>query len=276
MDFKQPEKKTRNEERFHYENLKIVRTFTKNLIDEMTTLVKAVVLFGSNAKTQTAKKDSDLDLMIVLDNINTYVTPELREAYKVIVAKLLKEIGNNKVHLMTVNFSDYWDMARKGDPIMINVLRSGVVVFDTNIVEPMQYLLELGKIKPTRETVYNYQSRAETLLAETEKHIEEAVMDLYYAVVDIVHSTLIVNSIIPPSPKDMPEIFKNKFKGTKLSKYSKTIEKLYKVSKDLEHKKISKFNGELYDKLREETSELIEKLKEYNLKELKKKDIFEL
>ena len=177
---------------------------------------------------------------------------------------------------MTVNFSDYWDMSRKGDPIIINVLRNGVVIFDTNIVQPMQYLLELGKVKPSRETVYNYQARAETLLEETEKHIEEAVMDLYYAAIDITHSTLIVKGIISPSPREMPEIYKKEFKGTKLAKYGKIIEKLYKVSKDLEYKKISRFDGALYDELRKQTSELIITLKEYNTKQLSKKDIFEL
>jgi len=276
MEFEQLNKVIKNEDNFHYDDLKIIRQFTKSLIDEMKSLVKAVVVFGSNAKVETAKQGSDLDIMIVLDNVNTYVTPELREAYKVIVGKLINDYGHDKLHLMTVNFSDYFDMSRKGDPVLINVLRTGVVIFDTNIISPMQYLLEIGRIKPTRETVFNYQSRAEILLAETEKHIEEAILDLYYAAVDIVHSSLIVKGIIPPSPKEMPDIFKNSFKGTKLAKYSKTIDKLYKFSKDLEHKNISKFNGELYDNLRVETTELVNNLKEYNMNQIKKKDIFEL
>jgi predicted nucleotidyltransferase len=276
MEFEQLNKPILNEKNFHYEDLKTIRFFAKSLIDEMRTLVKAVVIFGSNAQVETAKQGSDLDIMIVLDNVNTFVTPELREAYRIIVEKLINDCKNNEIHLMTINFSDYFDMARKGDPVLINILRSGVVIFDTNLIGPMQYLLQIGKIKPTRETIFNYQSRAEVLLNETTKHIEEAIMDLYYATVDIIHSCLILNKIIPPSPKEMPEIFKKTFKNSEFEKYSKTIEKLYKISKDLEHKKIKEITGKLYDELKIEVSDLILNLQKYNLNEIKKKDIFDL
>lgn len=272
MDFKQKKRSKRNnEEDYHIENLKIVREFSKKLLTEMNSLVKAIVLFGSNTKN-TSHKDSDIDLMIVLDNVSVFVTPELREAYRVIVQNLSKNTSN-KLHILTVNFSEFWDMARKGDPVFINILRYGVPIYDTNLIDPMQYLLNIGKIRPSLEAFNNYTSRAYTLLNESNKHIEDAIFDIYYSVIDIVHATLILSKQMPPSPKEMPQLFKKTFKGTSIEKHYTLIDKLYKISKKLENKKI-KINGTFYDELKQQSDKLLLDLNSYNKSILKKKDIF--
>ena len=274
MNFDQKRRVSSNEENYHIENLKVVREFSSALILEMRSLVKSIVLFGSNNK-DTLRKDSDIDLMIVLDNVSVFVTPELREAYRVIVNKLVTK-ADKQLHIMTINFSDLWDMARKGDPLLLNVLRYGLPIYDTNLIDPMQYLLEIGKIRPSREAVNNYMARSVTLLEETQKHLEDAVLDLYYSVVDIVHSTLMIEGMMPPSPKDMPKIFKKRFKGTDMEKFSKEIDEFYKVSKQIEKKTLKGLNGKLYDSLRKRAEKLVTSLKKYNEVQLQKKDMFDL
>ena len=227
MDFEQSPKPNSNEEKYHIENLKLVRDFSRELILEMKTLVKSIVLFGSNTH-DTLNKNSDIDIMIVLDNVSVFVSDELREAYKIIINKL-SEKSNRKLHIMTVNFSDFWDMSRKADPVVVNILRSGLPIYDTNLVEPMQYLLKIGKIKPSRETVNNYMARSSILLEETQKHMHNSILDMYYAIVDIVHSTLMIEGVMPPSPKDMPTAFKSKFNRKPLGKYAKVIDEFYKT-----------------------------------------------
>ncbi|MDA3856113.1 MAG: nucleotidyltransferase domain-containing protein [Candidatus Woesearchaeota archaeon] len=274
MDFEQKKKKNDNEEQYHIENLRIVRDFSKKLILEMDDLVKAIVIFGSNTH-DTLDKDSDIDLMIILDNVSVFVTDELKEAYRIIVSKLASKYPN-KLHLMSVNFSDYWDMVRKGDPIVINVLRYGIPLYDKNIIAPMQYLLEIGKIKPSRETVYTYMARSQTLLEETSKHLDDSVLDLYYAIIDMVHASLIVEKKMPPSPKEMPHIFKETFKNKPLAKYSKIIEEFYKIAKGIEHKKGIKINGVKYDELKIKAEEVVLELKKHIDVSITKKDLFEL
>ena len=275
MDFAQKKKLPKNELNYHIENLKYSREFSKKLIEEMGELVRSIVLFGSNT-TDTLKKDSDIDIMIVLDNVSVYVTPELREAYKIITNKLTSQISD-KFHIMTINLSDLWDMSRKSDPVLVNILRFGLPLFDRNLVEPLQYLLEIGKFRPTRESVNNYQARAHTLLHETQFHLKEALMDLYYAVVDQVHATLMIQNQMPPAPREMPKIFKQVFKSnSKLAGYSKVIDEIYKMAKDIEHKPLHKFTGVYYDEMRKKASDLIDNLSKFNESELKKKDIFEL
>jgi predicted nucleotidyltransferase len=272
MDFEQKKRRIKgNEENYHIENLRVVREFSKKLIEEMKSLVKGIVLFGSNTK-ETLDKDSDIDLMIVLDNVSVFVTDELREAYRVIVNNLVN--SSKKLHVMTVNFSDLWDMARKSDPVLVNILRSGVPIYDTNLVEPLQYLLEIGRIKPSLETVNNYMARSQTLLEDTQKHLEDALMDLYYSVVDMVHATLMLEGEMPPSPKEMPEVFRRVFKKKKLEKHYKSIAEVYRVSKNLERKNLKKVDGSFYDEFKAKCELLILDLEKHNKELIKEKDIF--
>lgn len=274
MDFEQKNNMGRNEENYHIENLRLVREFSKELILEMKSLVKSIVLFGSNNKN-TMTKNSDIDIMIVLDNISVFVSDELREAYNIIVNKLVSN-NSSKFHIMTVNLSDLWDMARKGDPVFVNILRHGVCIFDTNLIEAMQYLLEIGKIRPSFETVNNYMARSEVLLDETKKHLQDAILDLYYSVVDMVHATLMIKKQMPPSPKDMPRIFKDVFKKEKIVSFSKVIDEFYKIAKDIEHGKVQNIDGKYYDELKKKAFDLVKTFKNYNQEELRKMNTFDL
>jgi predicted nucleotidyltransferase/uncharacterized protein (UPF0332 family) len=274
MDFEQKKRNNINEKNYHIENLRLAREFSKKLILEMKELVRSIVIFGSNAN-DTLKKESDIDIAIILDNVSVYVSDELKEAYHIIINNLTENLARNKFHVLTINLSDFWDMARKGDPLYINILRYGVPLFDRDLVTPMQYLLEIGKIRPTVESIYNYSNRAKTLLNESSKHIENAILDLYYSVVDLVHSVLMSKKILPPSPREMPMIFKNEFKGTKNEKDFKIIQKLYDISKDIEYER-RKFEGRDYDNLKKEVEKLFVSLNKIIEEELKKKDNFDL
>ncbi len=275
MDFEQQKPLPKNEQKYHIENLRATRTFTKKLLEEMGDLVRSVVLFGSNTQN-TLNKDSDIDIMIILNNVSVFVTPELKEAYQIITKRLSEEISN-KFHILTVNLSDFWDMSRKGDPILINILRHGMPIFDRDLVEPMQYLLEIGKIRPTKESIDNYSARASTLLDESNYHIKEALMDLYYAVIDQVHATLMIHNVLPPSPKEMPKIFQETFKDKKtILKFKPLIEEFYVLAKELEHNVSTLCKGSYYDTMRNKAQRVISYLKEYNEKELKKKNNFDL
>jgi len=274
MDFKQRKKINENEKNYHFENLKISREFSKSILLELNELVRSIVLFGSNTH-DTLNKNSDIDIMVVLDNVSVFVTEELREAYNIIVKKISQK-HPDKLHILTVNLSDLWDMARKGDPVLINILRYGMPIFDRDLIEPMQYLLEIGKIRPTREAAYNYISRSETLIEETQNHLKNALLDVYYSVVDMVHATLITQKITPPSPKQMPIIFKETFKKTDLEKYYKDIEYFYNLSKDIEYNRDITIDGKLYDSSLKKAKLLISALKKFSEKKIKNTDIFEL
>jgi predicted nucleotidyltransferase len=270
MDFKQKIKKSENEQNYHIENLKITRDFSKRLLEEMDQLVRSIVLFGSNAN-DTQDKNSDIDVMIVLNNVSVFVTDELKEAYRIITNSLNQELAKGRIHIMTVNMSDLWDMARKGDPVLINVLRHGLPIFDRDLIDPLQYLLEIGRIRPTKESIHNYQTRANTLLEETQKHMQNAMLDLYYATVDITHAALMSKLVSPPNPKQMPDLFKKTFKGTELEKYAPIILEIYELSKKVEKKQIQ-ITGKDIDKYTKITTKIIKDLNKCIDKEISQND----
>jgi predicted nucleotidyltransferase/uncharacterized protein (UPF0332 family) len=271
MDFPQKTRPKTNENNYHIENLHKARDFSKNLILEMKELVKSIVLFGSNTN-DTNNKNSDIDIMIILDNVSVFVTPELREAYRIITNKLSNEISS-KFHIMTVNLTDLWDMARKGDPLLINILRYGTALFDRDIIEPLQYLLEIGKIKPSKETAYNYIARSKTLHEETEKHVKEAILDLYYSIIDISHASLISVKITPTSPKEIPKTFKKTFKNNKkILKHSEIIEEFYTIAKSIEHHNKIEISGKLFDNLNKKALKTIKELESFCKENLEKKE----
>ena len=264
MDFPQKKRKAKRSSKYLNENLKIAREFSKKMLEEMNEYVRSIVLFGSNTK-QTQKKNSDIDILIILDNVTHFVTPELREAYSIISQKLVSTISS-KIHLTTINLSDFWDMNRRGDPIIINILRSGLPLFDRDLVEPVQYLLEIGKIRPTKESIYTYFSRSETLLKETKNYVFEAYLDLYYACVDCVHALLMSKKCTPPSPRDMPELFKKTFKDNKkLLTYTPLIEELFALSKKIENRESGLLTGKDFDKLKVKVEKMITDFKKIAL-----------
>lgn len=275
MDFSQQKKIPKNETLYPLENIAKVRDFSKEFLDEMGELVRSIVLFGSNAK-KTSHEKSDIDVLIILDNVGVYVSDELREAYRIITEKITSNISDN-FHLMTVNLSDFWDMSRKGDPVLINILRTGMPIFDRDLFEPMQYLLEIGKVRPTREAATNYLCRSENLLIESSNHIKEGLLDLYYGVVDSVHAALMTQGVTPPSPKDMPALFKKTFaKYPELMKFSSVIKEFYALEKSLEYGTKKLITGEYFDEMSSKARELISAVNSFTKKEIQRKDIFDL
>ena len=275
MDFIQKDKLPKNEKNYRQENIRICREFSKEIIEELTTLVKSIVLFGSNS-TNTQTKESDIDVLIILDNISVFVSDELRESYKIITSQINQKVAKGKIHLLTINLSDFYDMSRKADPILVNILRFGIPIFDTDLFETHQYLLEIGRIKPTIESINNYKARANTLLDETKRHLENSILDLYYSVVDIVHSSLMVRKIISPSPKEMPKIFKDTFKKNKeIYELYPIIKEIYEKAKEIEHKRLdAKVSGKLYDKLNAKTKKIVLVLNKFIENEMSKRDMF--
>ncbi len=245
-----------NSENFHVKNLQIAREFSKKVILEMKEFIKAVVIFGSNSNNDdSVSKNSDIDIMVVLDNISVFVADDIREAYHLVLKNIINN-SSSKIHVLNVNMSEFWDMSRNGDPLIINILRTGYPIFDRGIIEPMQYLLEMGKIKSTRESILNYSYRALKVIEKIDSHIELAVLDLYYSLIDISYAILMLKNIEVVSPKQIPDLMNEKFSDKKIKIHIKRIKDMYELAKEIEHKH-KKITGEQFDLLKKESEETI-------------------
>src|SRR3989338_5854681 len=159
-------------------------------------IVKSIVLFGSTAK-QTAVTGSDIDIVIIIDDVSINWDQELIAWYREELEKTLKSNPyNREIHVNTVKLSTWWEDLLKGDPVVINIIRYGESIIDFGgFFEPLKYLLVKGKIKSTPEAVYNALQRAPLHISRSKVAELNAVEGLYWAMVDSAHAALIAANV---------------------------------------------------------------------------------
>lgn len=257
------EKINPNVEKYRKEDMDIAYSFAKELNTELGNLLKAVVIFGSSAR-QTSKPKSDIDLLVILDDVTVNFTRDMVEAYRIIVQKLIVKISP-KIHVTTVRFTSFWEYIKNADPVGINMLRDGVALIDTGFFDPLQILLKRGRIRPSEEAIWSYYTRAPNTLHNSRWHIMQAVVDLYWAVIDAAHAALMKHGEIPPTPEHVADLLDEKLVKKKLleHKYVSIMRNFYRLSKMILHREITELKGEEYDRHYHEARDFIERMRKF-------------
>ncbi len=183
------------------------------------------------------------------------MSPEATQTYRVIMQKIISNISK-KIHLTTLKFTNFWDYARNGDPVAINIMRDGVALIDTGFFSPLQTLLYQGRIRPTYESIWAYHNRAGTTVMNSKWHILQATIDLYWACIDSAHAALMKIGEIPPSPEHVPEMMINTMvkKGLVTKRYPTIMKDFYELSKKITHRDIKEIKGRDYDSYLKESN----------------------
>lgn len=247
MKFNIPVRENPNISKYKKEDLDIARDFSRKLYREFGNFLKAVVVFGSLARKKETK-ESDIDVLVIIDDITMRMTPEVVEAYRVITEKVIGEISK-RLHVTSMKFTAFWEYLRNGDPVGINILRDGIALIDSGFFDPMQVLLYQGRIRPTPESIWTYMNRAPRTLHNSKWHMSQATVDLYWAIVDSAHAALMYLGYIPPSPAHLGELIREKMVKTKLIevRYAKTVDNFYNLMKMITHREIKEITGEQFD-----------------------------
>jgi len=249
MDF-EVQRPKRDFSEYRHEDIKLSYDFASATYKECENIIKAIVLFGSTARRHPdADKTSDIDIMVLVDDVHIILTQEVMETYRVLLAQIIEKISP-RIHVTTVKLSTFWEYMRVGDPIGMNILRDGIPLLDTGFFEPMQRLLQQGRVKPSAESVWAYYSRAPMTLANAQGHIQQACVDLYWAVIDAAHAALMYYNQVPPSPAHVAEMLNEvlvKEQKVLHKKYVKEMEMFYRLFKGLTHRTISTVTGKQYD-----------------------------
>jgi len=250
-----------NIEHYRKEDLDVAYSFTKELHKEIGTFIKAVVIFGSTARKSEGSV-SDIDILVVIDDITVHLSNELINAYRIITQKIVAKVST-RLHITTLRFTSFWDYIRNSDPVGVNILRDGVALIDTGFFEPLQNLLKQGKIRPTEEAIWAYYVRAPNSLHNSRWHILQGVVDLYWAVIDSAHAALMHIGEIPPSPSHVADMLQSKLVKPRLleAKYVMSMRKFYKLSKMIGHREIDKISGKEFDKYWKEAEEFVRRMK---------------
>ena len=231
---------------------KVYKTFNK--------IVKSIILFGSTMK-QSAGAGSDIDIIIIIDDVSIKWDQELIAWYREELGKIMKLNPYPKaIHINTIKLSTWWEDLIRGDPVIINVIRYGESIIDMGgFFEPLKFLLLSGKIRSTPEAVYSNLQRAPLHLARSKVSELNSIEGLYWAMVDSAQAALISAKIIPPSPEHIPSNLKEVFadQGKLKIKYITDFRDLHYLHKQISHGEITDLKGVEIDKWQERTEDFM-------------------
>jgi uncharacterized protein (UPF0332 family)/predicted nucleotidyltransferase len=262
LDFKVKEKDKLNVENYNKNDIDVAYSFTKKIYKEMGKFFKAIVLFGSTARKKT--KSNDIDILLVIDDISIELSKEFVQTYRIIVEKTLAETST-KIHVTTLKFTNFWEFVRAGDPVAVNILRDGIALIDTGFFEPLQALLHQGRIRPSQESVWSYFQRAPQTIMNSKWHLSQAVIDLYWAVIDSAHAALMKLNQVPPSPEHVAELMEEKLVKTGFidKKYPNMMNNFYNLSKMILSREIKEITGSQYEDYLKEAEEFVQVMREF-------------
>lgn len=264
MKFRIKRREGVNIHKYPSEDLTIARSFAKRLKYEFGDFLKLVVLFGSAARAARGPR-GDIDVLVVVDDLSIRMTSDVVSAYKIIVEKTIGKVST-RLHVTSMTITSFWEYARAGDPVAINIIRDGVPIIDAgNMFEALQALLIQGRIRPTRESVWTYFGRAPRTIVNSKWHVMQATLDLYWAVIDAAHAALMHIGEIPPTPEHVSDMLREKLVKKRLleEKYASIMNKFYRLMKKITHREVREIKGREYERLLDEADDFVKRMKAF-------------
>lgn len=251
-----------NKDKYSDEEFDLAYEFSKRLKKEFKDFIKCIVLFGSITKKGT-DKESDIDILIIIDDVQIELTPQLVESYRVLTEQIIKDVST-KLHITSLKYTTFWEYVRMGDPVGINMLREGLVLVDVGFFVPLQILLRQGRIKPSIESIWMYFSRSPTTMANARWHVMQGALDLYWAVIDAAQAVLMRYNEMPPPPEMVGEVMEKKLIPQKILKkeHAETVKEFYSLSKLILHRDLKELSGKDFDEYYKKAYDFISAVKE--------------
>lgn len=224
----------------------IATDFAAKAYEKFKKVIKSIVLFGSVEKENTTL-GSDIDIIIIVDDVSIKWDQELIAWYREELDKILQQNPYGaELHINTIRLTTWWDDLMKGDPVVLNVIRSGFPVLDAaGFIEPLKFLMLQGKIKGTPEAIYQCIQRSPSHLARSKAAELTAIDGIYWSMVDSSHGALMAAGYFPPSPEhvmiDLKEAFVDK--GFLKIKYVEWYKDVYYLHKKIDHMEIKDIKG---------------------------------
>lgn len=262
MDVNINTKSSKTKTNYSSENLDLAYRFTKKINKELGDLIKAVILFGSTARKEKTAKD--IDILVIADDVRIDFSQELVQTYRIVTENCVRQTSD-KIHVTSMKLTSFWEYIRNGDPIALNILRDGFALIDTGFFDPLQLLLRQGRIRPSPESFWSYFNRAPQNLQASKVKIQEAMIDLYWAVIDSAHAVLMHINEVPPSPKHVPQYLeKHLVRKNLISKEAPwTVRKFYDLHKRITNSEIRYFSGKELDQHYKEAEKFVDEMKKF-------------
>ena len=261
FDINKNETVNENKDKYDKSDFDIALDFSKKMKKELGDFIKAIVLFGSSAR-KTEKKNSDIDLLVIIDDLSVEMSAEIVESYRVITEKIIGSTSD-KLHVTSLRYLTFWQYARDANPVAVNILRDGVAILDTGFIAPLQQLLKKGEIKPSIESIFGFFSRSSAALVGAKGSVLRGAMDLYWAGVDAAQALLMMYEKVPPSPEHVADMVEHELlpKHILTKKDVELLRELHRLSKMIEHNELKYISGRDFDDYYRRTYDLVTDIK---------------
>jgi uncharacterized protein (UPF0332 family)/predicted nucleotidyltransferase len=251
--------------------VKIAEIHKTMVLKKFERYIVSYVLAGSLVQGR-AKKDSDIDVWIVIDDtdVKRMTRAELKDKLRAIIIGMGIEAGDitgikNKLNIQVYILTDFWDNLKEANPIIFTLLRDGVPFYDRGTFMPWKQLLRMGKIKPSQEAIDMFMSTGEQMLKAVEFKIKNMGMeDIYYAILTPSQAAIMLYGYPPPAPSEtadlMNELFVKKEKMLE-EEYITIMRNNVKVRKDIEHGTKKDLSGKELDQLLTDADKYLKRIK---------------
>ncbi len=259
--------KEKLKEKFDKESLDIVYAFSKRMIKEFNDMIKVIAIFGSSSKKDELDPNSDIDVLVIVDDVDYQIDDEIAKSYRVITGKIVEKVSK-KLHITTLKLTHFWEYVKVGDPVVLNILRDGYAVIDSGFFTPLQILLYKGRIRPSEEAIYTYFERAPRSLKQVEFNLLKSVSDLYWAMIDSAHAALMRIGELPANPREIPKVIEEKLvkPGLVNQECADFAKEIYELSKKIAHNEVKSVTGAEIDELKEKAEKFVDEMKKIVLK----------
>lgn len=252
--------------------IKIAEVHKNMVLKKFEKYIVSYVLAGSLVQGR-ATATSDIDVFIVIDDtdVKKMTRAELKDKLRAIIIGMGMEAGDmtgikNKLNIQVYILTDFWDSIKEANPVIFTFLRDGVPFYDRGIFMPWKQLLKMGRIRPSMEAIDIYMSSGAQALERTKLKLKEIAMeDLFWATLTPSQAVLMLHGIPPPTPKETPGVMRDIFvKKEKMldEQYVKTMEKIIKTRKDLEHGTKVSIGGTEVDELLKAATEYLKQIEQ--------------
>jgi len=218
------------------------------------------------------KISNDLDVFIVVDDTDVKRMPraELKDKLRgIIIGQSFQanEIAktNKKLHVQVYILTDFWDGIKDANPVFFTLLRDGIPLYDRGVFMPWKLLLEMGRIKPSKEAIDMFMSSGDKIIQRTKFRFKEMIeTEIFWATLSPCQAALMLYGVSPPTPKEtvklMDEIFVKREKLLE-KKYVNILEEIRKMYKDIEHNTLKDISGKDIDRLLDNSQDLLKRIK---------------
>ena len=276
--------------------LRVAEIHKSLVLQKFDKYVVSYVVGGSLIRGNVTKT-SDVDSFVIINDTDVKRMPrlELKERLRGMIyqyiaeatalAGVKKDILNVQIYLLT----DFWESVKDAHPVMFTFIRDGVPLYDKGTFLPWKALLKMGRLKPSPEAIDMFMKTAEKTGEFVERRLMDAMIDLYYKVLNPSQALIMLYGSPPPTHKETPKLMKDIFvikeKLLKISEIA-VLEKLVNLFREYEHNPKMKIAGseidaltkssDVYIKRLEELRKDIEKRSQEKIIEQIYKDVFDL